>query len=253
MDEKEFKVVETLTVTFSNTKPVEVIDFLSAVQGFQSQYKNILKENNLKYSDDLKLYIQVRDGSIEWIFSLLGAGAVNFVQDKILRKLYSKTTDTIEKIKKGKQADVDITTLENTQKILRPAKGDLPSNMRIVYKNQEEELEFNIDGVSGRGVFSEIGDIIDRVRMPANKEFSQEVMSLSVSDKNVIKAKIETINSKNLAIICDKDIKDKLIKASKKNPFHTYFVVSGNIKSTDGKIVAYQISSLDDIIETEPD
>lgn len=57
--------IEKVTVTLDNTKPVEVLDFLTSVQGFYSQYRKVVKDSGIDYNNQsVKLYINTVKGGV---------------------------------------------------------------------------------------------------------------------------------------------------------------------------------------------
>lgn len=252
---------ERVIVKLHNKKPVEVIDFLSAIQGFQNEYKRLAKKEGLNYNDDdVKLYITVKEGCLEWIFTRfltpLGQKTMGFLQDKVLKKTWESITGKIDKIQKGEDVgDADVESLQNTQKILAPTDNDLGSEIeyKYTYKNEEEEFEhhFKIIGASGKGVYEKIGEIVDKAKSPVIEDFEDEIMQLELNNNNTVKCKIEHISDKAVNLIANTELKEKLITKTKENPFNTYYVVAGRTKIFNGKIIAYQVTQLKDTIIDE--
>lgn len=247
--------IEKVTIKFDNTNPVEVIDFLTSVQGFHNQYKKIIKEEQLKYNeDDIKLYIHIRNGSLEWEFvrtsiGKLGQTAFDFCSKKLLHKTWNSIVSLIEKVQKGKENIIEpIDNYTNAQKCLQLTKNDLGSQLKFSYKNRDEELSFEVNGASGRGIYDKIGDIIDKIRLPINGDFFNEVAKLTLTDNNVIKCKIENISEKDINIICRSDIRQRLITENEKNPFSTYYIINGKTRTVEGKIIAYELTEIVEII-----
>jgi hypothetical protein len=247
-------VIEQITVKLDNVKPVEVMDFLTSIQGFQNEYKNIVKDQKLRYSDeDIKLYIHVREGCVEWIFSRLlvgfGQKARSFVQDKILQKAYNSVINNINKVQQEKQVEQNVDSLSNAQKVLAVSRSDLGSTLSIKYKNKDEEseLKFEITGSSGRGVYDKIGELVEKIKLPKQEDFKNEVIQLTLNKNNTIKCKIESLCDREVTIICEDNLKRIFITENKDNPFSTYYVVNGKVKTIDGRIIAYEIT---EIIET---
>src|SRR5574343_180923 len=164
MSTNNLDYIERVTVKLDNVKTVEVIDFLTSIQGFHNQYKQILKQEKIKYNDeDVKLYINIREGCIEWEFTRLAVQKTfEFVYNKLLFKAWDKLKTIYEKISKEQDLEESNEDLINTQKILQTAKSDLASKMTLKYQNNETKLELEITGTSGRAVYDKIGDIIDK-------------------------------------------------------------------------------------------
>ncbi len=244
-------ILESVIIKFDNSKPIEVIDFLTSIQGFQNQYKKTLKSENLKYTDELKLYLYVREGCIEFEFvRLIGESVSKFVTDKIVKKTYEAITTVISNISNNKNVVEDVVLLENTNKVLSPAKVDGQSSMKFSYKNnQGDHLKFETNGVEAKEVCESLVDMIEQIKMPKHEGFNRETMKLAVTSKNIIKAKIETISEKEITIIGDDELKRKMLEENKENPFATYFIVTGRVKSAEGKIIAYDIHQIDEIIK----
>jgi hypothetical protein len=81
--------LEKLTIKFDNKEPVEVMGFLKSIHAFQKEYKSVCKINNVNYNDDeVKLYIQVREGCIEWDFFVKLLIATLLSLEWLLRQLY---------------------------------------------------------------------------------------------------------------------------------------------------------------------
>lgn len=258
---------EKVTVRFENKKPVEVIDFLISIEAFQKEYKKILEENNLNYKDEnFKLYITVKEGSLVWdffvkiipdLFTSLSIDTGKHVLKKTYQSIVSKWQDT----KANSLESKDIISLDNSQKILQPSVKDLSAKLSFKYSNKngykEEKLEFEIMGDAGKGVYDSIGEHIKRLKnessehLEINNEILELVVSQSQSKGNLsIRGVIETIDTKpKILTFQDRHLRDQFLENNKNNPFLKYYVVNGNIKKRDNKILTYDITELVEVID----
>ena len=255
MKEKNELFHEKITIKFDNNKPVEVIDFLTSISAFQKEYEDTIKQLKFKVNnDDLKLYINVREGSIVWEFArIIAEKSVDIVQERILNKVYDTITGIFKKVENEDSITEDtITSLKNTKNVFQPATKDLPSKFSIEYENQTEKLNFNFQttGSISRGVCEELKDIIKTLQKPQNDEFMDEVLQLVISSKpntTSIRGIIDLFDNKDYQIaFADDTIKD-IILNSKKTPFLQYYLVSGTVKRAQDKIVLYYITKMEEI------
>jgi hypothetical protein len=262
-------ISEKVVIKFDNSKPVEVIDFLASIHAFQKQYKKFVESEVRKYADeDIKLYIHVREGCIEWIFTTLKVKAVQDAfafaitepSKKLLKKTYEYFTTIIKKVESEESVEnEDISSLENTQKIIQPTKNDLASKFVIKYENGTEKMEVELQGAVGRGVYDKIGEIIDKVKTNKNTicEIDKGLLQLKVHESQAgtmsIKGIIDEIDKDEKTIIFnDNSTKQQILEEDKRNPFkNVYYIVNGSIKKIDQKIIAYIITEIVEIIETD--
>jgi hypothetical protein len=253
---------EKVTIKFKNTKPVEVIDFLNSIHAFQKQYKKIIEEEGLKYNDEeIKLYIQVREGSLEWVFTTLKIKAVQdafaFVitepTKKFLKKTYDFFTAKINQVQNEEDLkSVEVSALENTKNTLQPTKNDLASKFTWEYEDSEkkEKLTFEITGATGRGIYDKLEEIILQKKLKNDNEFENKILQLAVSNRQnstAIRGIIGDFDEANDYQIGLSDAIKDIIKQQAK-PFEGYYLVNGNVKlSTEGKIVLYYITKMEKI------
>ena len=140
----ENNILEKLTIEFYNTKPVEVIDFLTSINAFRKEYETTLKAEGFKLgNDDMKLYIKVKEGSSIWeLLILLPAQAtLDFVSNKILHKTWNKFNQIFSKVKKEESTShIPTETLNNAKEFLQPISNDLASKVKVLYEDNSKKL-----------------------------------------------------------------------------------------------------------------
>ena len=250
---------ESLKIKLMSDKPIEVADFLATVNGVQAQYKKILKEHGLTYSGDLKLYLQVKEGSVEWVFFILEAAA-SAIAVEILKYLYKRVTDILEKARSEKNIDSDLAVLKDLLKILKSSVKSQGGQIIITYENKKtgESLTFDIKEGYAVEIYQIINEIIKFRKVPEPKpdinrsitseNFEKEKMQLVLTGDNTIKAKIDRFSPEAMPIICDEVIRRSLIERSAQNPFFSDFLVTGVVLIRGGKISAYRLLQLNGVV-----
>ncbi len=252
--------IEKVTVKFDNTKPVEVNDFLISILSFKKEYESIVKNEGYKLDDnDMKLYIHVKEGCIQWEFirqvynSTPVQATLGFFGGKILEKTWRKFNTILQKVQNEESvSENNHQELENAKGVVQPAKNDLASKLSFTYENKEEkmELKFEIHGASGRGVYDKLSEIISTKKIPFNNDFTDKVLQLSISSRQnstSIRGIIGDFDSeKDYQLGFPEEIKTTIQNQDK--PFEGYYLVNGTIKkATDGKIVLYYITKIEKI------
>jgi len=250
--------IEKVTVKFDNTKPVEVTDFLTSIHSFRKEYESIVKQEGFKIDDDdMKLYIHVKEGCIQWEFirvlwdSKPVQATLGFVGEKVLHKTWEKVTTIFSKVQKEESVnEKEVQELENAKGVLQPAKSDLGSKISYKYENKEEkvELNFEIQGASGRGIYDKIGEIISKKKLPSNDDFEDKILQLTISSRQnstAIRGVIEDFDEKDYQIAFSKDIQDTI--ANEIKPFEGCYLVNGSVKTAKNKIVLYYITKIEKI------
>lgn len=264
-----FKQYEKVTFVLSNTKPVEVSDFLSSVEGFQKEFKKELLLHGIKYNDEnYKLYISVKEGSLEWSFfislakdigqKLLFEEAPMF----ILKKLWLRFAQNFSKIRKGKDTKYnDLQLLENQKDVLKAPAQDTGASLSVKYKSEnngkKEEYEFNATGLESLAVSNIISDKIKEIKKNenANEEFFGEVLELKLSSndggKVSLKGFIETYDPDNAFFVhfTDNEMKDRVLLENEDNPLTKNYYVDGIVKIRRGKIMVYEITNIIEAID----
>jgi hypothetical protein len=185
--------LEKVTVKFDNTKPVEVMDFLTSIDAFRKEYESVVKAEGFKIDDnDMKLYIHVKEGCIQWEFirqiwnSEPVQATLAFVGSKVLEKTWGKIESIFSRVQKEQDiSNNSIAELDNARGVLQPAKNDLASRLSVKYENPHEKIEitFETHGAVSRGVYDKITEVINAKRLPVNDEFQDKILQLSVSNK----------------------------------------------------------------------
>ena len=262
METREY--IEKLTFKFDNKKPIELTSFLESISSFQKEYKHDIENAGLRYNDeDIKLYIQVREGCIEWEFvrkwianTLIPTSAYD-----LLKKTAVKVVSIFNKTKNDENLD-DIPSNEiiNARKIFSPASNDFSSKYNINYSNCEDIKVINIfatDGITTKAVCDKMEEILEIKKTPTDDTFKEEILywkHIANDDKNIKtidKGIIETFSDKPVKLLCSTELKQKMIKETAQNPTNIYYIVNGSIKKANNKIIAYQITEIIGMEEIE--
>ena len=252
----ENNILEKLTIEFYNTKPVEVIDFLTSINAFRKEYEATLKAEGFKLgNDDMKLYIRVKEGSLIWELLILKPlqTTLDFVVNKILHKTWNKFNQIFSKVKKEEStSDLPTETLNNAKEFLQPISNDLASKVKVLYEDNSKKLniEGEFYGTDGRAVFSKLEELISHKKLPLTDEFEDKVLQLSISNRQnatAIRGVIGDFGQEDYQIIFSNNIKDEITRQEK--PFEVYYLVNGSVKRSpsNNKIVAYHITKIEKI------
>jgi hypothetical protein len=249
-------ILEKLTIEFYNTKPVEVIDFLTSINAFRKEYETTVKAEGLKLGDDdMKLYIKVKEGSLIWELLILKPlqTTLDFVGNKILYKTWDSFNQIFSKVKKEESTShIPAETLNNAKEFLQPISNDLASKVKVLYEDNSKKLniEGEFYGTDGRAVFSKLEELISHKKLPLADEFEDKVLQLSISNRQnatAIRGVIGDFGQEDYQIIFSNNIKDEITRQEK--PFEVYYLVNGSVKRSpsNNKIVAYHITKIEKI------
>ena len=253
----ENNILEKLTIEFHNTKPVEVIDFLTSINAFRKEYEATVKAEGFKLgNDDMKLYIKVKEGSVIWEYLILrpAQATLDFIGNKILHKTWDKFNQIFSKVKREESiSDTPAETLNNAKEFLQPTSNDLASKVKVLYYEDSDKklnLEGEFYGTEGRAIFSKIGELISHKKLPLTDEFEDKVLQLSISNRQnstAIRGVIGDFGQEDYQIIFSNNIKDEIKRQEK--PFEVYYFVNGSVKRSpsNNKIVAYHITKIEKI------
>lgn len=252
----ESNILEKLTIEFHNTKPVEVMDFLTSINAFRKEYEATVKAEGFKLGDDdMKLYIRVKEGSVIWDYFIIKPlqATLGFVGNKILHKTWNKFNQIFSKVKKEEStSDLPAETLNNAKEFLQPISNDLASKVKVFYEDDSKKLniEAEFHGTDGRAVFSKLEELISHKKLPLTDEFEDKVLQLSISNRQnaaAIRGVIGDFGKEDHQILCSNNIKDEIKRQEK--PFEVYYLVNGSVKRSpsNNKIVAYHITKIEKI------
>jgi hypothetical protein len=256
------KVSETkLTVTITNGKPIELIDFTESFVALGQQYKKYSWSN---YSSTSSLYIkEVRPGStiIELMehtkVALLPLfGDVNTIIEytKFLQKGYDFLL--------GKWQDITeprftISELEALSKILKPpANNTVDSSMKFeVHDNGKMINHFSLGNTEANAIQNQAAKEIKRLEetTPSHKDnvvFYWYIAKNDLKSKRGEKGIIESISRYPIkTMFKTQEIKSAMIYPPEHNIFDLGFIVDVNIETVDGgKPILYTITNFYDYI-----
>lgn len=260
--------LEKVTIKLDNKKPIEVMDFLTSINAFQKQYRLVCKEEGYKYeNEEVKPYIQLREGCVEWDFIrrlvtknpiLLGTiSPAVFLLRKTAEILIEKV---IEKIIKGEGVETSETnTLSNARDLLAVQKNDSGSDLSVNYKDcNNNAYNFNnciFHGTTSRGVTDFLEDQIRSSKQINVNCFSKVLLYLDTAckengSKGIIEADgFDPKKSVRLSF-ADDDLKREVIE-DKKNPLNTCYLVDVEVKKMQDKIVFCHILPIHEKTEVE--
>ena len=125
----------------------------------------------------------------------------------------------------------------------------------FTYKNQRgDNYTFNncvFSDITSRGIIGKIDDYLEQNKNLAT-DFTNEVLQLTCSERNQIRGIIAEFDEKSKTLVFNpKELQNSLIVENETNPLNVNYIVSGKIKRINGKIIAYVIEELIEIIDEE--
>lgn len=246
------------------SQPLEIHSFTNALTAFSSEYSKFVSENyEGEHPTDAKLYIEkIEEGSLKTTLVEYATMAIPFLGDintvadfaKSLRGLFS----FFKHKREGDKPKYDIKDLENLSAILCPAiEGDNNIKIDIKGDNNAPIIVLNVNRDEALPILHEINNAKKELESPAQQKQTNAVFYWEQAKKN-IKSKtgnfgvIENISENRVAVTFDDDDIKRQMISGKENPFNTTYIVDVEVGFARGKVVAYKIVKLHDII-TEDD
>jgi hypothetical protein len=258
-----------LKIEIKNQDPVDLNVLAISLNSFAQLYDDFLLKNsdNVKLKkEERKLLVQeVKKGSIIIeIVSVLATVSHLFEFDESLTfdailefgKYLSNMSNFFSK-KEEQKYDFSKKDSENFSNVVDVISRDSNGNMNVNISDNQGKIIINnvvnlstMEANATQNVAREYARLKESNSIPSS--FSEKLLKLVITEKNVLKGIISDIHAKEKKLILDPDIKS-VITNDQSKPFAVYYLVNGKviIDREKDKIIAYKIDYIIDTIEDD--
>lgn len=258
-----------LLVHIEHSKPVEINNFVSSLNALNSLYTSyIRKYGDSKEVSQSKLYIEkIEEGSIDiFLCELAAATLIPFIENANVIFDFAAHIKSIYDffIKgKGEKPTLDIQECKNYKDVLGIVSSDFHGTMSIgainrsdkghVFNNcifnygdsnsAQNKLDKNIEELKEKEPKAEIYCRVLMHIYQLRNESSNDVGNKAIID--------EIAPGKKVSLLFDSDELKSAILFSETNPTQKGFQVDVKVQTINGKLSAYKVVALHDIIDLE--
>lgn len=263
-----------MQIKIDNSRPVELANLTSSLQGFGRAYKRFLTQGGYETEYDIRLLVQsVKGGSIE---VELVNGLVNLAQSpeiilataapflehtKPLLEFAGFVKEVYEFFNgKGKRPD-NLTgpTIKDFSQTLEPTARDSNGNIHINARDDAKVyVSVKYDSNSANAMQNRAAKELEAMREPEQLKFPKVLMywhraGVDERSHTTDRAIVESITPKPLRVFFpDEDVATKkTMIAGKENPFTTAFLVDIELHTIKGRPYAYKVTHLHETLDDQ--
>lgn len=262
-----------LTVTLDLSEPVEIGDLAAFYSGLGAQFESFLKQNYPDVRGEAKIFVkEIRSGSIiSDIFPNIPdlVGYMDTVL--IVTGFASLISKRVRSLAHGSHiVGASKSDLQEVGKTIRALSNDTKGALIIASMKYDQgiwhkNIELKFSTSDARAAERTIEDQKNSIDNISHSDFSKVVMFFERSAKSksdVLRPTgelvvIEEINSKPKSLIYASESAERIIKReireSDDNIYKKGFIVDANVKKKEGKIIAYAITNVHQIIDLSED
>lgn len=249
--------IETLTVEFKNTAPLELNEFASGITALGDNFKHNLSENPLRYPYEAGLYIkEVRQGSI--IIDLMTFAAALTAPTETISTLTTfalKFKDLVEFLrdKKGKKNQFTRADFSQIAEVLKTTAHDQGAVFNFFTVNSGSgTVNLSIDSGEAQRLRQNAFLEKNKLEQPVPSVYEQVVLRFyqarnKIGNKTGDMGIIESLHTRPVKVIfMDEKVKSAIMKGDD-NVFKSLYLVNVRVERVDGKPVLYKVEK---VIET---
>ncbi len=244
-----------LTLEIQNSKPVELIELTNSLIALSRQYNSYVSKNGYNLEEtQSRLYVkEIKSGS--YIFDLVELGkdkllpfadhVNNIVGFSIyLKKAISYFTDEGED-----KPDLNAEDCKEIAAFMNPIANDSASRLNVkVHANGDVHQHYYIDSASAKAMRDNLQDERNKLKEPKSGDIRENVVMVFYQTRSKLDAKtgnkviIDDVEEKKAVnvLFLDKKLKKKILKGDD-NPNNFGYYVDIQIKTANGKVVAYEV------------
>lgn len=256
---------DKLVIEFKNSQPIELHDLTSSLSALANQYRRYVIREDLKEETEAKLYVkEVRNGStvvemFSYVQSHVGEIKAAIETSKSVIGFGTYLKKTYSEINEGKKPSTDVTAkdVKDLSQILEPLAKD-PKGQTLIHADRGATVRvtINLGSSDANSIQNRATKLVDSMRETEQLEYKNRAFYWDTASKGkprkTDRGIIETIEDRPIPVIFGEKskIKERMI-AGKAHPFQTTYVVDVELIMLRGKIRAYKIIKLHEIIEDE--
>lgn len=252
-----------LIITISNKQPIELLDLTKSFVSIANQFTSYIGKDGQVENREAKLYVQeIKTGSV--ILALIEfarQGAIPFMENVNTIVGFTSYLKSTYEFFLGKQKTPPTNFTYNDYKdlsqILNPVAKDNASQINVT-NTVNNNYNFTLNSTEANAVQNIIERTTKELKEPdISKDEHTKVLLTLYQSRTDIKAKtgnkgiIEDINSKAMPIIFDTENINEQMLHQDFNPNEKIFVVDVRLQHVGGKLAAYKITNLHEVIDKE--
>lgn len=262
------KDANTLLVHIEHSKPIEVKDFVTSLNAIETLFSCFVQKNgDNKELTQAKLYVEkIEEGCIDiFLREMVTPTLIPFMENmNVILQFSSYLKDVLGYFTRGigKKPDLSVQESKSLKDMLAIPVGDEKGSMTIGAINNADKVvilngsTFNFfDSNSAQNQLSRLIEEGKRP-LPSDEIHCRQLMRIYQmrSDLNTDtgnKAIIDTLSDKKLGVVFETDELKRRILHSDDNPAKKAFLVDVVVMTVNGKMIAYKVVDLHDVVDLE--
>lgn len=266
--EKQEKEVNALLIHIEHSNPIEINEFTTTLNAVGNLFSMFAQEKGeCKELSQAKLYVEkIEQGCIDiFLTETVTAGLIPFFENMNIIldfSLYLKTILEYFTEGKGEEPELKVQEAKNLRDMLNVVSGDNKGEMQVgaINKGDKKYILNNctINFFNGNSAQNQLEKRIDKLKeiQQSDEVYSRQLMTIyqmrsDMSSDTGNKAVIDALSSKKLGVVFETDELKERILNSEYNPAKKAFLVDVELLTAGGKLAAYKVLALHDVIDLE--
>lgn len=260
--------VDAILFHIEHSKPIEISEFVTSLNAIGSLFSSFAKKNgDCKEATKSKLYVEkIEEGCIDIILcEIASVGMLPFMENMniILEfSFYIKTVVDYFTKGIGEKPDLDLNECKNFKDLALVTAGDNNGTTTIgaINKGNKGNIFHNctFNFQEGNSAQNQLEKVIESIKsiQPITDMYSRQLMTIyqmrsDMDTDKGNKAVIDAISKNKMAVVFETDELKEMILHSDSNPTKKAFLVDVVLQTVNGKIAAYKVMALHDVIDLE--
>lgn len=260
-----------LLVHIQHSKPVEISEFTSSLNAVGGLYASYMKRNGLtKDATNAKLYVsKIEEGSIDVILQDLITGSmIPFLENaNTMMEFATFVKNAITYFAKGTgdKPDLSLQDCKDLKEVMTITAGDKNGSMEIGAINSADKSNIFVgctfNFTESNSIQNQLTKEIESMKFstPEDNRYNRQLMKIYQMRSDMRsdvgnKAIIDSIASKKkVGVVFETDELKERILNSDENPAKKAYLVDVVVQTIDGRLAAYKVVALHDVIDIEED
>ena len=247
--------VDAILFHIEHSKPIEISEFVTSLNAIGNLFSLFAKKNgDCKEAAKSKLYVEkIEEGCIDIILcEIASAGILPFIENMNIILEFSSYI----------KPDLDLNECKNFKDLALVTAGDNNGITTIgaINKGDKSNIYYNctFNFQEGNSAQNQLEKEIKSIKsvQPVTDMYSRQLMTIYQmrSDMETDKgnmAVIDAISKNKMAVVFETDELKEMILHSDSNPTKKAYLVDVVLLTVNGKIAAYKVMALHDVIDLE--
>ena len=260
--------VDAILFHIERSKPIEISEFVTSLNAIGNLFSLFAKKNgDCKEAAKSKLYVEkIEEGCIDIILcEIASAGILPFIENmNIILEFSSYIKNVLDFFTKGVglKPALDLNECKNFKDLALVTAGDNNGITTIgaINKGDKSNIYYNctFNFQEGNSAQNQLEKEIKSIKsvQPVTDMYSRQLMTIYQmrSDMETDKgnmAVIDAISKNKMAVVFETDELKEMILHSDSNPTKKAYLVDVVLLTVNGKIAAYKVMALHDVIDLE--